>query len=193
MIFKTALYAAAGVIAIVALLLILVWIDHARETSLPLPTGKFAVGRTTAVWSDPSTPDLRWRRNSGMKRELLAWIWYPAAAPTPSQRVEDYMPAALQKAMQGGVVITMLNRDPSRIHGNSYRDAAVSLAQPQYPVVLMRPGLAALTVNYSSLAEGLASHGYVVVGIDAPYRSFAVVFPDGRVIGNGLRKTTLTW
>jgi dienelactone hydrolase len=46
----------------------------------------------------------------------------------------------------------------------------------------MRAGLAALTTDYTSLAEDLASHGYVVAGFDAPYRSFVVVFPDGRVI-----------
>ncbi len=46
----------------------------------------------------------------------------------------------------------------------------------------MRPGLAALTTDYTTLAEDLASHGYVVVGFDAPYRSEVVVFPDGRVI-----------
>jgi dienelactone hydrolase len=48
--------------------------------------------------------------------------------------------------------------------------------------VFMRAGLAALTTDYTTLAEDLASHGYVVVGFDAPYRSFVVVFPDGRVI-----------
>jgi dienelactone hydrolase len=36
--------------------------------------------------------------------------------------------------------------------------------------------------NYTTLAEDLASHGYVVVGFDAPYRTGLVVFPDGRVI-----------
>jgi predicted dienelactone hydrolase len=46
----------------------------------------------------------------------------------------------------------------------------------------MRAGLAKLTTDYTTLAEDLASHGYVVVGFDAPYRSFVVVFPDGRVI-----------
>jgi dienelactone hydrolase len=46
----------------------------------------------------------------------------------------------------------------------------------------MRAGLAALTTDYTTLAEDLASHGYVVVGFDAPYRSFVVVFPDGRTI-----------
>ncbi len=37
-------------------------------------------------------------------------------------------------------------------------------------------------MNYATLAEDLASHGYVVVGFDAPYRTGRVVFPDGRLI-----------
>jgi dienelactone hydrolase len=70
----------------------------------------------------------------------------------------------------------------SRVRAHSILDAEVSPRQGSYPVVLMRAGLAALTTDYTSLAEDLASHGYVVVGFDAPYRSFVVVFPDGRVI-----------
>ena len=46
----------------------------------------------------------------------------------------------------------------------------------------MRAGLAALTTDYTTLAEDLASHGYVVVGFDAPYRTWIVVLPDGTVI-----------
>ncbi|MGD0632471.1 MAG: hypothetical protein ABR987_24365, partial [Terracidiphilus sp.] len=143
--------------------------------------GPYAVGRTTAVWSDPAHADPM-APVAGARRELFAWIWYPAAPPPASQPVGDYLPAAWCEAMRGGLFVTLLNRDPARIHAHSYADAAVSPAQRQYPVVLMRPGLAALTTNYTSLVEDLASHGYVVVGIDAPYRSFAVAFPDGRVI-----------
>jgi len=46
----------------------------------------------------------------------------------------------------------------------------------------MRAGASAPVMNYSTLAEDLASHGYVVVGFDAPYRTGLVVFPDGRMI-----------
>jgi dienelactone hydrolase len=46
----------------------------------------------------------------------------------------------------------------------------------------MRPGGSALTTDFTTLAEDLASHGYVVVGFDAPFRSGVVVFPDGRVV-----------
>src|SRR2546429_4704433 len=46
----------------------------------------------------------------------------------------------------------------------------------------MRGGASAAVWSYSTLAEDLASHGYVVVGLDAPYRTSSVVFPDGRVM-----------
>jgi dienelactone hydrolase len=175
-----ALFAFVGV----AVLLGLLWLDHTRETTLPSPTGPFAVGRTTYVWSDaaqaePMAPE------QGTKRELVAWIWYPAATRPPSQTVDDYLPAPWRSALerQSGVLFTQfLTRDLSRVRAHSIRDAEVSPEQRSYPVVLMRAGLAALTTDYTTLAEDLASHGYVVVGFDAPYRSFVVVFPDGRTI-----------
>jgi len=46
----------------------------------------------------------------------------------------------------------------------------------------MRGGASLEVWNYSTLAEDLASHGYVVVGFDAPYRTGVVAFPDGRVM-----------
>jgi predicted dienelactone hydrolase len=46
----------------------------------------------------------------------------------------------------------------------------------------MRAGASLEVWNYSALAEDLASHGYVVVGFDAPYRTGVVVFPDGRMM-----------
>jgi len=75
-----------------------------------------------------------------------------------------------------------VTRDLSRVRTHSARDAEVSPQQKSYPVVLMRGGHSALTADYTTLAEGLASHGYVVVGIDAPYRTSVVVMPGGAVI-----------
>jgi predicted dienelactone hydrolase len=46
----------------------------------------------------------------------------------------------------------------------------------------MRAGGGALTTDFTTLAEDLASHGYIVVGFDAPYRTFVVVLPDRRVV-----------
>jgi len=173
----------------IAVLLVALWLDHFRETTLPAPTGKFPVGRMTLVFSDPLHTDPM-APGPGATRELFVWIWYPAAQRQPQQALDDYMPAASRKAMEGGLFITLLNRDPARVRAHSLRDARLSPGQTSYPVAIMRTGGATLATNYTTLAEDLASHGFVVVGFDAPYRSLAVVFPDGRVIarspGNNL-------
>ena len=82
----------------------------------------------------------------------------------------------------GTLMREFLNRDTARIHTNSALDPPVSSEQPSYPVVLMRSGAGALTTDFTTLAEDLASYGYFVVGFDAPYRTGVVVFPDGRVV-----------
>jgi dienelactone hydrolase len=167
----------------IAGLLGLLLLDHNRDTTLPAPTGPFAVGRTTYVWSDAQADPLAPQPDT--KRELVAWIWYPAAPLQPAQTFDDYLPAPWRTAIedQSGLLLSQfLTRDLSRVHAHSIRDAEVSPQQHSYPVVLMRTGGAALTTDYTTLAEDLASHGYVVVGFDAPFRSWVVVLPDGRVI-----------
>lgn len=168
-------------IAAVVALLGIIWLDHFRETTIPKPTGPFAVGRTQYVWTDSAHAD---SPAPGLARKVLAWIWYPAAT-AGNQVHDDYLPAPWRAALahQTGFVLTQfLNRDPSRIRTNSTRDAEMSPRQKSFPVVLMRGGHSALTADYTTLAEDLASHGYVVVGIDAPYRTFVVVLPDGSAI-----------
>ena len=99
---------------------------------------------------------------------------------------DDYLPAQIRaagaRADQGSLPLRWLTRDLSHVHAHSLRNPAVSPRQRSYPVVIMRAGASAPVVNYSTLAEDLASHGYFVVGFDAPYRTGMVVFPDGRVI-----------
>jgi len=178
----------ATILLIVALLGIatligLVRWEHGAEMTLPAPTGPFAVGRTTFVWTNEAlTDDLS--PEAGTKRTVFAWMWYPASrsetdAPAP------YLPPAWRQAQMdslGTLMREFLNRDTARIRTNSVVDPTVSPAQPSYPVVIMRPGGGALTTDFTTLAEDLASYGYFVVGFDAPYRSSVVVFPDGRVV-----------
>ena len=181
---KIVVVVALFAVVAIAFLLGLMWLDHNRETTLPTPTGPFAVGRTTYVWSDLGHLDAT-APQPGTKRELLAWIWFPAAPRQQSQAFDDYLPAPWRTALErqsGALLTNFLTRDLSRVRSHSIRDAELSPQNRSYPLVLMRAGLAALTTDYTTLVEDLASHGYVVVGFDAPYRSFVVVFPDGRVI-----------
>jgi hypothetical protein len=158
------------------------WLEHRTSVTLPVPTGSFAVGRTSYAWvNDAETDELA--PDPQAKREVVAWIWYPAPSSTPIRA--DYLPADWRMAQERSSGILMgklLTRIPQAVLTHSSIDPPVSMDQPTYPVVIMRAGGGALTTDFTTLAEDLASHGYFVVGFDAPYRSWFVVFPDGRVV-----------
>jgi predicted dienelactone hydrolase len=117
------------------------------------------------------------------KRELLVWIWYPAAEE--SQGTSDYLPVELRAAVEhrlGSLISKFLTRDLARVRAHSIPNASISSQQSSYPVVIMRGGASSPLWNYSTLAEDLASHGFVVVGFDSPYRTEVVVLRNGHVI-----------
>jgi dienelactone hydrolase len=182
-IFRFVWWAFVFCVSALALLFALLWSDHFRSTSLPTPTGPFAVGRAIYDWTDADGLDpLAPAPNT--KRELLVWVWYPAERRS-SNKVVDYLPQQLreQVARQNGFAMTQLfTRDRAKVQANALHDADISPRQPTYPLVIMRAGGSLEVWNYSALAEDLASFGYVVAGVDAPYRAITVVFPDGRVI-----------
>jgi len=118
-------------------------IEHTFATTLPAPTGSFLVGRTSV----PS-------------EHRVIWIWYPSTGGPPA----DYLPPPVRQQVERSRV-TLVNkfftRDLSKVRAHCAKDPDVSPQQRSYPVVLMTAGL-----GFSTLAEDLASHGYVVAGFD---------------------------
>ena len=178
-----------GTLALVALavlalavVLLLLWHEHSTALALPTPTGPYPVGRVDYTWVNDAVSDAL-SPNSSEKETVVVWIWYPALPGAQSRRA-DYFPAAWQAALarHSGKLFSFLTRDLHRVEVHSTLDPAVSPERPSYPVVIMRAGGAAFTTDYTSLAEDLASHGYFVVGLDAPYRTTVVVLPDSGVV-----------
>jgi predicted dienelactone hydrolase len=61
--------------------------------------------------------------------------------------------------------------------------APISRAQRAWPVLVFSPGLGVPREQYTSLCTELASRGYVVVALSAPYESAPTVLAGGRVVG----------
>jgi dienelactone hydrolase len=145
---------------------------------LPEPTGPYPAG-TASVWlTDTSRPD-PWA--SGVNaRELMVSLWYPAV-PSDGPRAQ-YMTRAeseLQLASRG---ITGIPPDTlSTVRTNAISGARPAGRQHSLPLVVLSPGFTNSRSTLTALAEELASHGYVVAGIDHTYESHATAFPDGRV------------
>ena len=178
---------AVGVLALIAVagltvLLAALWVDYGRSTPLPDLSGSYKVGRTTYVWRDETRVN-PYAPVAATKQDLAVWIWYPAA-PTTSPRKSEYLPEYWSRALvrhEGFILGRLLSRDLTRVEVHSWSDADVSSEQAMYPVVILRAGGGALSSDYTTLAENLASHGYIVVSFDAPYRTVITAFPDGRV------------
>jgi predicted dienelactone hydrolase len=177
-----AVLALLGVFGILTLF-VLLRLEHGREITLPTPTGHFAVGRTMFAWVNNAETD-ELAPSPGAKREVVAWMWYPAASSSSAAPAE-YLPAPWRAALaqgSGTLMSQYLTRDLAQVRTHSTVDPDVSPELPSYPVVILRAGGGALTTDFTTLAEDFASHGYIVVGFDAPYRTFVVVLPDGRVV-----------
>ena len=113
-------------------------------------------------------------------RELMVSLWYPAV-PSDGPRAPYMTPAEsrLQLTSRG---ITGVPPDAlSTVRTNAVSDATPAGRQGSLPLVVLSPGFTNPRSTLTGLAEDLASHDYVVAGIDHTYESLATAFPDGRI------------
>jgi hypothetical protein len=155
-----------------------------RQSPLPAPSGEFSVGRTQFDWTDESRADPEGNRGH---REIVVWVWYPAAQPSGAEPAE-WMPGKWGELFWSDFVDGHPNAaEPGRAHPiatirtHAFAGAPAASAKQQYPVLLFAPGLGADPLQYASLIEDVVSHGYIVAGIVPTYFSAATVFSDGRV------------
>lgn len=175
--------AVAAVVLGVMLFLLVLWLEHNSALELPRPTGPFAVGRMVTTWMDGNRAD-PFAPPPGHKRELLVWIWYPAR-PSGQSTQAEYVPRFWREAPDehaSPFLTHFVWRNPSKVRAHSFEGADLAPDREKYPVVIFRSGIGAMSLDYTTLVEDLASHGYIVVGADAPYSTWSVVMPDGRVI-----------
>jgi dienelactone hydrolase len=111
-------------------------------------------------------------------RELKVTLWYPTTQRDGPRA--PYLTAKESELLLTGSRIADVPPDVlSTTRTNAVRDAPP--AGEQLPLVVLSPGFTKPASTLTSLAEELASRGYVVAGIDHTYESYATTFPDGRV------------
>jgi predicted dienelactone hydrolase len=148
---------------------------EAPALSLPAPTGPFPVGTASVHLVDEERAD-PWRPDE--RRQLMVSLWYPAlpyGAPAP------YTSEAVSAAIVESSGIPV---DPAILTTVTTHARTDAPALPgRRPLVLLSPGAGLSRESLTSLAEDLASRGYVVAGVDHTYEARAVVLPDGTVAG----------
>jgi dienelactone hydrolase len=144
--------------------------------SLPNPTGKYKVGRMSIELTDQNRLEAYSTKREDKRRELVVWIWYSAAL-TPDSKRAIYLPDQWSEAD----LVYGVRLGTTKFECHSFENAPVAQSQSTYPVIIFsQAGFSIL--SYSAIIEEMASHGYVIVGINHTYDAPITVFSDGRVI-----------
>ncbi|MFK8844828.1 alpha/beta hydrolase family protein [Streptomyces sp. Ac-502] len=145
---------------------------------LPAPTGPYAVGRSTLPLADHSRRD-PWVPTA-TSRELMVGLYYPAHRGTGTSAryatVEESRHLIKAQGWENRVTPEALST--TAVHSRT--DARP--ASGTYPLLIVSPGFSAPRYSLTSLAEDLASRGYVVATVDHAYESTGTAFPGGRIL-----------
>jgi dienelactone hydrolase len=162
-------------------LLLILALSLSSQLELPPPDGAYAVGRKIFNWVDPSRPEVL-TEDSNDVREVVAMVWYPAQAGTGVKA--GYFPSlsSVSEALIQSGEVGWLNVFGLRfVRSESPLDAIPQQTQGPFPVVILSPGNGTNIEFYSSLAGEIASHGYIVVGLNHPYDVPAVQLSNGDI------------
>ncbi len=152
---------------------------------VPALTGPYKVGTLTMMLTDPARKEI-YSQNPDEPRKFMIQIWYPAL-PAVGAQTAPWMPDAQVYAP----ALARMFHLPSFFldhlalaHASAYSDAPLNPAGGPYPVLIFSHGWEGFRAQNTFQMQELASHGYVVVGMEHPYGSVVTVFPDGQVIDN---------
>jgi predicted dienelactone hydrolase len=132
---------------------------------LPEPTGPHPVGTTPVYLDDVSRPD-PWLAELP-SRELVVSVWYPTGSTTGERA--GYLTLAEATSMVSYRNAPIEPELLSSVRTNALRDAPVNPNLHGLPLVLLSPGFTQPRATLTSVAEDLASHGYLAVAIDHPH------------------------
>jgi len=148
--------------------------------ALPEPAGPHKVGSEIFRWTDSQRPETL-TANASDHRQVIAQAWYPSDASkgraVPYFEAQGHLPGAI-----GGMPSFMFGSFGG-VSTHATFGTPISAAQKTWPVLLFSPGLSLPREMYTALCADLASSGYVVVALSAPYESAVSVLAGGQVVG----------
>jgi dienelactone hydrolase len=162
-------------------LVVLMTVSISLQLSVAKPTGPYNVGQTTLHWVDSSRLEAL-TQDSYDVREVVALVWYPAEVG--SRNISPYFPglSTVSKSLiESGEVSAWEAYGLRFIRSHNSLDAKPAQSGKPFPIVIFSPGNGTNAELYTVLASDLASHGYVVVGLNHPYDVAAVELSDHEV------------
>ena len=171
------------------LTLVLLAVFTALPVLLPVPaiptsSGPYQVGTRTYELTDNSRQEL-YSGKEGARRFQIQ-VWYPSE-PSPQDSRAPWMANAKIFAPAIAKYIHMPSfflDHLALVKMPAYRNSRVAATTGGYPLILFSHGWNGFNAQNTGQAIQLASHGYVVVGVQHTYGAVITVFEDGTIARN---------
>lgn len=143
--------------------------------SLPAPTGRDAVGRTTLALTDHDRID-PWVPEAGPRR-LMVTLYYPAVRGTGAQA--PYLDLEEAAALADWADLEPEFSAEKLVDTRTWSRTGALPLPGRRPLVLLSPGYQVPRHTLTALAEDLASRGYVAAAVDHAFEAHGARFPGG--------------
>lgn len=154
-----------------------------RDISLHVPRGPFGVGTVIDYFTDNNRKEIHSLNKEA--RKLVVQLWYPAKIGSSDKLypfmadIKDHIKKKMSRKINKPVAwYSYLDT----VTTHAYLNARIDLKRNKFPLILFSTGLGSNRHLFSSYAQELASHGYIVAIIDRPYASNVVMLEDGTII-----------
>jgi predicted dienelactone hydrolase len=134
---------------------------------LSKPTGPYAVGTSTLYFVDPQRKEAH-PGAPPIQREVVAQLWYPSATYSGKHAMYRLWKETDPRSTYQAVLPV-----------DSLQDAP--LVDGRFPVVLFNHAWRGFRNRSTFIAQDLASHGFVVIGVGHPWNAAILQLHDGRV------------
>jgi dienelactone hydrolase len=152
--------------------------------SIPQPSGLYQVGTRIYELTDSARTELYSGRDEA--RRFQVQVWYPSEiAPTDEHapwmsHADSYAPAIASYIHMPSFFLDHL----ALVKMPAYKESNVAAADEGYPVILFSHGWNGFNAQNTGQAIELASHGYIVIGVQHTYGAVITVFDDGTIAHN---------
>ena len=153
--------------------------------AIPAPDGPFPIGTAIYELTDAARKEIYSGRDEARRFQIQ--VWYPAD-PAPSDRRAHWMGHAV--VFGRAISEDILELPPffldhlALVKIPAYEYSKAVPTSEGYPVILFSHGWTGFNAQNTSQALYLASHGYVVAGVQHTYGAVVTVLEDGTIAKN---------
>ncbi|MFH1644399.1 MAG: hypothetical protein ABIA74_04460 [bacterium] len=150
----------------------------------PKPTGKYAIGVKDYHWIDINRKETFANDPEHPNRELMVKIWYPNSPKFSEKPTTPLAPDLINYIKKNQKLLWLfVCARPIYTYAKPNAQIVSSETKQSFPIIFFSHGRGPCDYDSNvAQCEELASHGYVVIGINHTYSSIFTKFPDGRII-----------